>query len=74
MVIMEQFQIGFCLRSKMQIMIVELQATVSFLFYTTKTFMPIISEELKDLPMPPNNENLELMHNKDIIPVVQTYH
>ena len=56
----------------MHIMIVELQATVSFLFHTTKTFMLIITEELKDLPMPPNNKNLEPMCNKDIIPIVQT--
>ena len=57
MVTMEQFQIGFHSRSKMQSMIMELQAAVSSLCHTID-FWACSSEELRDLPMSQNDETL----------------
>jgi hypothetical protein len=52
-------------------MIVELQATISSLFHTTKTFVPTfvptITEEVRDLPVPTNDENLKPMCKEDIV-------
>jgi hypothetical protein len=45
----------------------DLQVVVSSLSHTIETFMPTFTEELRDLPMPANEENLKPMHIEDIV-------
>jgi hypothetical protein len=53
--------------SKTQSIIVELQATISFISHATETFVPTITKKLKNIPMPPNDKYLEPMRNEDIV-------